>query len=226
MIPARGGSKVIPMKNLTLLAGKPLIQHTIEAALKSKNLDRIILSTDNEDIADFAKWFGVEVPFSRPEALATDEASTRSVQVHALNWLSDNEGQIPEALVTLQPTSPLRNSIHIDECIAEFRSRGVDSVISVNPVSEHPYEVVGFKNGEMFRPVQRPDGVVRRQQFPPYFFIIGAVYVTKSSVLLDTDGGYGRSVYGYEMDTQESLDIDTQFDLKMAEFLLKAFNQR
>jgi len=222
LIPARGGSKGIHRKNLAPLAGKPLIQYTFEAALESKLLDRVILSTDNPEIADFARSLNIEVPFFRPKSLATDTASTRSVQVHALKWLHDDEGTMPEVMVTLQPTSPLRNSMHIDEAIREFHSRNVDSVISVTPVNEHPYEVVGFADGQMFRPLERPDGIVRRQEYPPYFFINGAIYVTRSSVLLDQDSGFGKTVYGYEMDPKQSIDIDNGLDLQIAQFLLEA----
>jgi CMP-N-acetylneuraminic acid synthetase len=225
LIPARGGSKGIPRKNLTLLGGKPLIQYTFEAALESKSLERVILSTDDPEIAGFAQRFGMEVPFSRPKALATDGASTRSVQRHALRWLKRHEGEMPEAVVTLQPTSPLRTWRHIDECVREFQERGVDSVISVTPVREHPYEVVGFANGRMFRPVKRPKGIVRRQQFPRYFHINGAVYVTRSSVLMEQDSDYGELVYGYEMDPQSSVDIDTPFDLRLAESLLGTLSE-
>jgi len=220
LIPARGGSKGIPRKNLTLLAGRPLIQYTFEAALESKKLDRVILTTDDPEIADFAKGFNIEIPFTRPKSLATDTASTRSVQIHALEWLQQNEGKMPDAVVTLQPTSPLRNAFHIDEAVSEFNSRNVDSVIGVTAVKEHPYEVVGFDNGKMFRPVERPDGTVRRQQYPPYFFINGAVYVTKSSVLMQEDRGYGDLVYGYEMEPVFSVDVDNNLDLQIAEFLL------
>lgn len=197
-----------------------MIQHTFDAALGSKLLDRVILTTDNEEIAEFGRHCGIDVPFMRPDSLATDEATTRSVQQHCLRWLESNEGYVPEAVVTLQPTSPLRKARHIDECIQEFRDRGVDSAISVSPVSEHPYEVVGFADGKMFRPVQRPEEFLRRQETPPYFHINGAVYVMRSSVLLDGDTGYGELVYGYEMDPQYSIDIDILFDLQLAEFLL------
>ena len=226
LIPARGGSKGIPRKNLATLAGKPLIQYTFEAALGSKALDRVILSTEDEEIAELGNSLGIEVPFTRPKSLATDEASTRAVLRHALKWLEDHEGHTPEVLVTLQPTSPLRRAYHIDEAIREFQERDVDSVVSVTPVSEHPYEVVGFANGEMFRPVKRPKGIVRRQQYPPYFYINGAIYVTRSSLLLDQDSGYGKWVYGYEMDSQESIDIDTYLDLQIAECFLKCSSEQ
>jgi len=226
LIPARGYSKGIPRKNLATLAGKPLIQYTFEAALGSKALDRVILSTEDKEIAELGKSFGIEVPFTRPKSLATDKASTWAVLRHALKWLEGHEGHMPEVLVTLQPTSPIRQSYHIDEAVREFQERDVDSVVSVTSVSEHPYEVVGFANGEMFRPVKRPKRIVRRQQYPPYFFINGAVYVTRSSLLLERNVGHGERVYGYVMDTAFSVDIDTPLDLQIAECLLRCSSEQ
>lgn len=221
LIPARGGSKGIPRKNLAPLAGKPLIHYTFAAALASTVLDRIILSTDDEEIAQHGRDLGIEVPFIRPKALATDEASTRSVQQHLLRWLETEGGYTPEALVTLQATSPLRGPHHINEAVDEFRRRGVDTVLGVTPVREHPYEVVGFEGDRMFRPVEPPLGVVRRQQYPTLYHINGAMYVTRSSVLLEQDSGYGDRVFGYVMDPEFSVDIDVMSDLRFAEYLMR-----
>ena len=226
LIPARGGSKGIPRKNLALLAGKPLIQYTFEAALQSSTLDRVLLSTDDPEIAELAKSFGVEVPFTRPKSLATDEASGRSVQKHVLNWLESHEGHMPEVLVTLQPTSPLRRSHHIDQAVNEFWSRQVDSVIGVTPVREHPYEMVGFDGTRMYRALERPGGITPRQQYPPFYLVNGAIYVTRKEVLLHQDSSYGDHVYGYEMDPASSIDIDTPFDLQLAEYMLSISSNR
>ena len=170
LIPARAGSKGIPRKNLALLGSVALIQHTFEAALKSQRLDRVILSTDDSEIAQLGKHCGIDVPFMRPKRLATDQATTRSVQRHALKWLSDNEGYQPEAVVTLQPTSPFRQAVHIDEAVREFKNRDVDCVVGVTSVHEHPYNMVRFENGQMLWIMDRPKTPQRRQQFPPYYF--------------------------------------------------------
>ena len=222
LIPARGGSKGIPRKNLVPLAGKPLIQYTLEAALDCDSLDRVILSTDDEEIAEFGRQIGVEVPFIRPVELATDDASTRVVQRHALQWCKQEEGALPEALVTLQPTSPLRTKRHIDEAVSLFQKEQADSVLGVTPVREHPYEMVGFSEGRMYRAVDRPAHVVRRQQYPLFYKINGAVYVTKCSVLVDQDTGNGERVFEYPMEWEESVDIDSLHDLQAAEELLQA----
>lgn len=221
LIPARGGSKGIPRKNLALLAAKPLIQYTIDAALNCRSLDRVILSTDDEEIAEYGRRAGVEVPFIRPAELATDQASTRLVQRHALQWCEADEGDLPEALVTLQPTSPLRTHQHIDQAVLRFREGNADSVLGVTPVRDHPYEVVGFSEGSMYRPVARPAHVVRRQQYPTFFKINGAIYVTKSSILLERDTGYGERVLDYQMEPEESVDVDSLYDLQIADALLR-----
>ena len=221
LIPARGGSKGIPRKNLVLLADKSLIQYTIDAALNCRSLDRVILSTDDEEIAEYGRQSGLEVPFIRPAELATDEASTRAVQQHTLQWCKANEGGFPEALVTLQPTSPLRTNRHIDEAVQRFRDKKADSVLGVTPVQDHPYEVVGFSEGAMYRAMERPAHVVRRQQYPPFYKINGAIYITLSSILLDQNTGYGERVFEYEMGLEESVDIDNLDDLQTADTLLR-----
>lgn len=220
LIPARGGSKSIPSKNLALLGGKPLVQHTIETAMKCKCLDRIVMSTDDGEIADVGRSLGIEVPFTRPESLATDYATTLSVQRHALGWLSTNEGYMPEAMVTLQPTSPFRMAQHVDEAIDEYLRKDADSVIGVTPVREHPYGIVGFTNDRMFRVMEFPKPPIPRQDYPPLFHINGALYLTKRSVLLRSENGIGDRVHGYVMDPEFSIDIDTPFDLILAEWLL------
>lgn len=222
LIPARGGSKGIPRKNLVPLAGKPLIQYTLEATLNCRLLDRVILSTDDEEIAEFGRQAGIEVPFIRPAAIATDDASTRSVQRHALQWFRQNEGTLPDALVTLQPTSPLRTSCHIDEAISRFQTQQADTVLGVTPVRDHPYEIVGFSDGKMYRAFDRPANVVRRQQYPPFYKINGAIYITKSLILINLDTGYGDRVFDYEMDWDESVDVDSLHDLQTADALLRA----
>ena len=221
LIPARGGSKGIPRKNLVLLADKPLIQYTIDAALNCQSLDRVILSTDDEEIAEYGRQAGVEVPFIRPAELATDEASTRVVQRHALQWCEGDEGQLPQALVTLQATSPLRTKNHISEAVKRYQEKQADSVLGVTPVRDHPYEIVEFSEGAMYRAMDRPAHVVRRQQYPPFYRINGAIYITKSSILINLDTGYGERVFEYEMGRDESVDIDTRDDLQNADSLLR-----
>jgi CMP-N,N'-diacetyllegionaminic acid synthase len=190
--------------------------------LNSGLLDRVILTTDDPEIAEFGKEFGIDVPFMRPKQFATDQATTRSVQRHALRWLKDKEGYQPDAVVTLQPTSPFRSADHIDGAIVEFWNRGVDCVIGVALVHEHPYKMVRFEDDQMLWAVERPNKPHRRQQYPPYYYINGAIYVNRADILLGRGSVYGNSVFGYVMDELPSLDIDTPADLSSAESLLNA----
>src|SRR5262245_42726679 len=139
LITARESSKRLPGKNLKPLCGKPLISYTIEAALASSRLDRVVVSTDGEEIAAVARRWGAEVPFLRPKELATDEASSVDVMVHTLSWFQRQENASPDALVLLQPTSPLRTATHIDEAIALYEARKADCVVAVSEPDRHPY---------------------------------------------------------------------------------------
>jgi len=139
LIGARGGSKGIPRKNLVDLAGHPLIYYTFNEARKSKLLDRVVLSTDDPEIAALAKSCGVEVPFLRPAHLASDTAVLADAIQHALEWLQDHEGYAPDAILLLQPTSPLRQTRHIDEALTLFQNENADSVISLSSPQEHPW---------------------------------------------------------------------------------------
>ena len=147
LIGARGGSKGIPRKNLVDLAGHPLIYYTFTEALKSESLDRVVLTTDDAEIAELARTCGVEVPFLRPEHLASDTASLADAIEHAVEWLREHDGYVPDALLLLQPTSPLRQAKHIDEAIALFERENAGSVIGLSPPQEHPWDMVYFENG-------------------------------------------------------------------------------
>ncbi len=225
VIPARGGSKGIRQKNLAKLGGKPLLQYTLEAASASRELDRLVLSTEDEEIAAFGREFGIEVPFRRPKSLSGDRISAWEVIRHAVERLDRNEGYRPDVVMTLQPTSPLRQTRHIDEAIREFRRRRVDSVIGVCRVKEHPYEVVAFTAGRMRRAVEPLRRVRGRQDYPEFFYINGAIYLTRRDVLLRPGPGYGTKVWGYVMDFVSSFDIDTPEDLVVAESLVRCMPQ-
>ncbi len=137
LIPARGGSKGIPGKNLRLLGGRSLVARAVESGIKSLRLARLILSTDSEAIAEEGRRAGAEVPFLRPADLAKDDTPSSAVVVHALEWLERNEGRLPDILVLLQPTAPLRQARHIDEALELLVTSGARSVVSVTPVPGH-----------------------------------------------------------------------------------------
>jgi CMP-N,N'-diacetyllegionaminic acid synthase len=219
IIPARGGSKGVPRKNIKLLCGKPLIAYTIEAALKSKRLTRTILSTEDAEIAEVGKALGVDVPFLRPRELAEDATPTLPVVLHALDALKAM-GDSYDAICLLQPTSPLRRAEDIDGCIELLEKTGADSVISVLPVPDnYNPKWVYWKSveGKMILSTGENEPVTRRQDLPPAFHRDGTVYVTKRNVPYDYGNLYGINVRGYEIDSSRSVNIDTVEDWTHAE---------
>ena len=218
IIPARGGSKGIPRKNLAELAGKPLIQYTIDAALESRVLDWIVLSTDDPEIAEMGKQGGAMVPFLRPANLATDTTPMVPVIEHAVNSML-GVGDC-EAVMVLQPTSPLRQAKHIVEAVAKYRQGSADGVVSVCEVKEHPYDLVTFAEGEMRLAVGEASEGDRRQDFPEFYFVNGAMYLVRTSVLLNDHTLLPRRCDPYMMDRRYSMDVDSPLDLQLAELML------
>ena len=226
LIPARGGSKGIPKSNIFPLRGKPLLAYTCEAAIGSGLLTRTLLSTDSREIADVGKAYGVEVPFFRPDNISGDATPSIDVVLHALDWLQEHDGWVPDAVVLLQPTSPLRLTRHIDEALELFLDSGVDTVVSVIPVPHrfHPYSVMQ-RDGQGYlvdflKPEEHCDKY-RRQDLPILLARNGpAVLVTKTATLRTSRGFYGDKVLPYEMDVKYSIDIDEPFDLQLTELLL------
>jgi len=225
LIPARGGSKSIPHKNIVPLAGRPLLAYTCDAALSSQTLTRVILSTDDSKIAAVGRTCGVEVPFMRPAELAQDDTPALPVIEHALHWLGEQQNYQPDVIVLLQPTSPLRRAVHIDEAVNVLLETGADSVVSVvevphqyNPVSVMKMEdgqLVPFLDGEGTR-------VLRRQDKPRVYARNGpAVLVTRTPVIQQTGRIYGEVLVPYIMGWPESLDIDASTDVGLAEFYLR-----
>lgn len=223
IITARGGSKGIPRKNIKLLGGKPLIAHTIETALESGIFDRVILSTDDAEIAEIGKQYGAEVPFMRPEELAQDKTPTLPVLIHALEWLKTNEGYEPEAVAILQPTSPLRRPEHLKEAHELFVRSGADSVVSMKEVPGHYNLHWQFRVGEdgriaIFTGESFADIVKRRQDLPKTHTRNGAIYLFKSNLLFqDPPSFYGDDVRAYVMDERSSVNIDEPADFDRAE---------
>jgi len=216
LIPARGGSKGLPRKNLLLMHGKPLIAHTIEAALKSTAIDRVIVSTDDEEIACVARQYGAEVPFMRPSELASDAASSQDVMLHALQVLQEHGVAIHDFCL-LQPTSPLRIATQIDAAAELFFDKRADSVLSVTQY-DHPVQwaVSIADTGK----IDARELVLetRRQDLIPYYRPNGAIYIFKADFFRLCGGVYlGEESYGYVMPPEHSLDIDTPLDFVIAE---------
>jgi len=225
LIPARGGSKSIPKKNIALLAGKPLLAYTCEAALQSRFLTRTLLTTDDPQIASLGHVLGVESPFLRPHELSRDETPILPVILHALEWLAEQERFIPQAVVLLQPTSPLRRAEHIDAAVQIFRENKADTVVSVMEVPHqfNPVSLMRLGADHQLRPYLDGPMVLRRQEKPLLYARNGpAVLVVRRETLLQGNL-YGEKTYPLRMGPVESLDVDTVDDLALAEFWMKHY---
>jgi CMP-N,N'-diacetyllegionaminic acid synthase len=225
VIPARGGSKSLPRKNILPLMGKPLIRYTIDAAKKSKYIKRIIVSTDDEKIAAVAKENGAEVPFLRPADLAKDETPSLPVMQHAVKYIEGEDGSIIDLVVLLQPTSPLRNEKYIDEAIEKILNTGGDSAITVCKVKHHPYWNFIFDHDRLNPFLNNDLKSTRRQELPLTYAPNGAVYVVRRDVLLNQNSILGKDIRAVVMPVEESIDIDGYFDWFIAEMVLKHWRE-
>jgi CMP-N,N'-diacetyllegionaminic acid synthase len=218
LIPARGGSKSIPRKNLVALAGRPLLAYTAAAALGSRRLDRTILSTDDAEIAALGRSLGLEVPFLRPEQLAGDTAEMVPVMRHALNWLTE-QGTAVAALVLLQPTSPLRQAGHIDEAVELLLASSAETVVSVVEVPHQysPASVMTMHADGRLTPLLPGPPILRRQDKPRVFARNGPAILAVRSAALRRGTLYGEPTIGYRMSAPDSIDIDEPDDLWLVE---------
>lgn len=222
VITARGGSKGVPGKNIRPLGGKPLLVWTAEAALRSRRLSRVILSTDDDEIAKVAQGAGVDVPFRRPAELATDTAPTLPVLQHAVASL-EKAGDTYDAICLLQPTNPLRTSDTIDGCIDMLEQANADSVVTVLPVpAEHnPHWVYFAKpDGQLYLATGESTPIPRRQELPAAYHREGSVYVVRRDVLMQGGSLYGNRVMGYMVRAESSVNIDDASDWERAEKLI------
>lgn len=222
VVTARGGSKGIPGKNTVPLAGKPLIAWTIEAALQSRSAPRVIVSTDDEEIAQVAKDWGAEVPFMRPVELSGDNSPHIPVVLHAVQWVMQHFASAPDYILLLQPTSPLRTSGDIDASIQLALEKKADSVVGVAEARPHPYVTKRLlPDGRLEDFMTIPPGYLARQSLPPIYAINGAIYLVRRRVLLEKQSFFTDRTYAYVMPSERSLDIDTELDLIVAEALLR-----
>lgn len=214
LITARGGSKGVPRKNIRLLGGKPLLAYTAETALKAKSLTRVVLSTEDEEIAEIGRRGGLDVPFVRPSELALDATPSLAVVRHTLLTLAEM-GERFDAVCLLQPTNPLRRAADIDNCVELLIESKADSVVSVLPVPhEYNPKWVFWMNGDnqMSLVTGEKEPTTRRQDLPPAFHRDGSIYVTRSETILEQGSLYGKHVKGYEMEAKFSANIDTEAD--------------
>ncbi|MDX6713138.1 MAG: CMP-N,N-diacetyllegionaminic acid synthase [Blastocatellia bacterium] len=219
IIPARGGSRGVPRKNIKSLGGKPLLQYTAEAALGARRLSKIILSTDDKQIAEVGLICGLEVPFMRPPEIAEDSTPTLPVVQHAVHWM-ENRGMFFDAVCLLQPTNPFRRAADIDGCIELLEESGADSVVTMLPVPDeyNPHWVyLADSEGTMRLFTGETIPIARRQELPPAFHREGSVYVTQRDVLVYQNSLYGNCVRGYVLNGELGINIDNPSDWARAE---------
>ena len=221
IIPARGGSKGVPRKNIRLLGNKPLIAYTIEVAKNSKYLKRILVSTEDKEIKQIALEWGAEV-IDRPEELAKDETLTIDVLIHVFDYLKSSESFEPDLVVVLQPTSPLRIVEDIDESIRLFlSSKDAISLVSVTEYEATPFWALKLSNGFVSPMFDEKYFRMRRQDIPPAYKPNGAIFISKPETLRKYRTFYTPRTLGYIMPPERSIDIDTEFDFMLAEFFLE-----
>ena len=222
LIPARGGSKTIPHKNIKPLAGKPLIAWTIEAAKSCRALSRLIVSTDDLQIAEVALQWGAEVPFLRPAELAGDQSSSLDVVLHLIQWLEEHDPVVPEYILLLQPTSPFRTTEDIAAAIDLAKTGLVDAVVSVCETDAHPFLCKRVREDGRLTDYMTTDlDYLRRQDLPPAYQLNGAIYINRCRSLRQERTFLPKDTLPYIMPAERSLDLDTLWDWRLAELILK-----
>ncbi len=225
IIPARGGSKGIPRKNVRLLCGKPLIAYAIEVALSSKYIGRVVVSTEDSEIAEIARQYEAEV-IERPVELAQDDTPSLPVYQHVISYLEKVANHHCDIIVALQPTSPLRAVADIDGAIEKFLTLRCDSVVSVCEVEHSPHWMYTLEREQLRPIIGGGDKITRRQDAPKTYRLNGAVYVVHRDIIMEHNRVVGGDMRAYIMPVERSLDIDTEIDLKLAELLMKGSEQR
>lgn len=223
LVPARGGSKGIARKNLRLLAGQPLLQYTAAAAQGAQRLSRVLLSTEDPEIADVGRRCGLWTPFLRPRTLAADDTPMFAVVTHALDWLEKNGVQY-DAVCLLQPTNPLRRAADIDACVDRLVDSGADCVVTVLPIPErlNPHWAYFLDDDGFLRPaLGAREPIARRQELPRAYYRDGSVYVSRVDVIRQYGTLYGTRVLPYHFDPRRSVNLDDESDWQRAEELLR-----
>jgi CMP-N-acetylneuraminic acid synthetase len=219
---ARGGSKGLPGKNIRPLAGKPLIAWSIEHALAVKRIERVIVSTDSTEIADVARAYGAEVPFMRPAELARDDSPEWLAWRHALNFVRDTAGALPEVMVSVPATAPLRQPVDIENCLDNFAQGGADMVITVTDAHRSPYfnMVKTNPDGTVSLVIPPAGAIARRQDAPVVFDMATVAYVIKPDFVMLHQTTFEGRVRAVHVPPERAIDIDTLLDFRIAECLL------
>lgn len=219
LIPARGGSKGVPKKNIRMVAGKPLIAYAIECGLKCPSIDRVVVSTDNEEIATIAKQYGAEIPFMRPVEIAADTTPMLPVLQHAVQEIEQESNEKVEFIVLIDSTAPLRIPDDIEQALTICKQEDCDAVISVNEAHRNPYfNMVKEENGYA-RLVCEPDRPVgRRQDAPVVYDVNTVVWIWKRHALMEEQARIPKRTKLYLVPRERSIDIDTEFDFQILEY--------
>lgn len=219
---ARGGSKGLPGKNVRLLAEKPLIAWAIAHARAISRIERVIVSTDSDEIAEVALQYGAEVPFMRPKELAMDNSPEWLAWRHALEYLQESEGGLPDAMVSIPATAPLREPVDIDNCLDQFEKGDADIVVTVTDAHRSPYfnMVKTNADGTVGLVIPPASAIARRQDAPPVFDMATVAYVVRPSFVMTHNAAFEGRVRSVHVPIERAIDIDTLMDFKIAECLM------
>lgn len=221
---ARGGSKGLPGKNIQIIGGKPLIAWAIECALEVPRISRVIVSTDSNEIAAVARKYGAEVPFIRPSNLATDESPEWLAWRHGLEYLRESDGEMPEIMVSIPPTAPLRKSIDIDKCLDEYEKGSADVVITVTDSHRNPYfnMVKSNSDGTYSLVFDSTEVIGRRQEAPVVYDMTTICYVVKSEFIMSHNSIFEGKVQAVHIPIERAIDIDSKLDFFIAQALVES----
>lgn len=227
LIPARGGSKGVPHKNIRLLCGKPLITHSIEISLKSPSIQRTFVSTDSEAIAEIARNAGAEIPFLRPAHLAQDDTRDLPVFLHFLDWLEQNHVPLPDAIFQFRPTSPARSVEKIEEAVELLKKNpDADSIRGVTEPTQNPYKMWTIDENGLMRPLLDIPNIPEpfnepRQSLPKVYWQVGYLDLIRTRTILEKNSLTGTRILPLKIESKDSIDIDDEFSFQLAEFLIK-----
>lgn len=221
IIPARGGSKGILNKNIMDICGKPLIAYTIEAGKKSKYIDEIVVSTDSDAIKDISQQYGANVPFLRPEHLSNDSAKSIDLVLHTIDFYKNNNNMCYDYVILLQPTSPLRTFVHVDEAIEKLMESSRSSLVSVREADENPVIMRSIQNNKLKEVISFEGQNLRRQDLPTFYILNGAIYINSNDMLIHKKKFVDEDSMPYVMSKESSVDIDTMLDAKLVELIIK-----